>query len=333
MAGYDDWDAWEDSRPAAYDFDADADATAERTSRPRSGSKRAASRKSRRIAPRLRLVVLAVLCLSLAFFLIRVVLDQIAPMPESVSFSKQPIQISSDADDSSESSLAEDVSDEDTELTDEEKLQYIEDNPDLFPSELVERLESNPETLDYVYYYPELHDQTPEIDLSEEAAADEVPLLLQWDSRWGYAEYAGGLIGYTGCGPTCLSMVALYLTDDPTYTPLAVAAYAEEAGYCLDSSGTTWDLMREGCTHYGLVAEELSLVENKMIAALEAGQPLICNVGPGDFTDAGHYIVITGYVDGAFTICDPNSPQRSAQTWSFERLESQIKNIWAYSLA
>ena len=34
-----------------------------------------------------------------------------------------------------------------------------------------------------------------------------------------------------------------------------------------------------------------------------------------------------------FTVNDPNSPMRSSQHWSYETLEGQISNLWAFSKA
>lgn len=68
-----------------------------------------------------------------------------------------------------------------------------------------------------------------------------------------------------------------------------------------------------------------------MSSALEEGDLIICVLGPGDFTDSGHFILLTGYQDGAFTVNDPNSPLRSQQTWSYDTLSGQIKNLWALS--
>lgn len=158
-------------------------------------------------------------------------------------------------------------------------------------------------------------------------------MLLQWDSRWGYKSYGSGLIGYTGCGPTCLSMVALYLTGNPDYDPATIARYAEQEGYYVSGSGTAWDLMDTGCRHFGLSSQEVPFEEHQMAALVQEGNPLICVLGPGDFTDAGHFIVITGYTGEGFTICDPNSPLRSAQIWTYARLNGQVKNVWAFSLA
>ena len=81
----------------------------------------------------------------------------------------------------------------------------------------------------------------------------------------------------------------------------------------------------------GLSAKELPLVKGKMVDAVEAGHPVILALGKGDFTSSGHYIVLTGWVDGAFTVNDPNSRVRSGKQWTYEELEGQIRNIWEIS--
>ncbi len=220
------------------------------------------------------------------------------------------------------------------ELTDEEKLEIIlSDDGDIYPARLQKEVTDYPQTIDFVYHYPEYVSRAlGEIDLSEEAEQDSVPLLIQWDSRWGYQPYGGGLIGYAGCGPTALSMVVLYLTNDPDMTPLYIADWADSAGYFSDG-GTSWGLMSTGCSEFGLKAETLSLTEEAMKQALDEGKPIICNVGPGDFTVGGHYIVVTGYTDEGFTVNDSNSPENSAKVWPFDVLQDQIKILWAYSVA
>lgn len=198
-----------------------------------------------------------------------------------------------------------------------------------YPEALQALWEKNEDARPFVESYFEQKDKHPEIDLSQEAASDTVPLLLQWDQRWGYESYSGGLLGCTGCGPTCLSMAALYLTGNSDYSPKYVAEYATEQGYAVVGSGTAWALMSDGAADFGLDSEELPLSENSMVSALENGKLIVCVLGPGDFTDSGHFIVLTGYQDGAFTVNDPNSPTRSAQTWSYDQLSPQIKNLWA----
>ena len=201
-----------------------------------------------------------------------------------------------------------------------------------WPEELVELLDKNPETKDFVLNYPLLKDSTPEIDLSEHTDTGHVPLLFQWDQRWGYNQYAGELMGLSGCGPTCLSMVCLYLLDDPIYTPKYIAEFAEENGYGVDGNGSAWTLISSGGVELGLDVTEIPLDENRIIRNLEAGNPIICVMGPGDFTSTGHYIVLTGYADGTVTVNDPNSNARSGQRWELASIMGQIRNLWVCRL-
>ena len=115
----------------------------------------------------------------------------------------------------------------------------------------------------------------------------------------------------TGCGPTNLAMVVLYLTGDKTVTPASVAEYAESAGYSVPGSGSSWTLISEGCEHYGIHAEEVPMDEDRIKAKLDEGCLIIINVGPGDFTDSGHFITIIGYDRDGFIINDSNSRTNS----------------------
>ena len=56
---------------------------------------------------------------------------------------------------------------------------------------------------------------------------------------------------------------------------------------------------------------------------------MICSVGPGDFTTDGHFIVLVDTnPDGTVTLRDPNSPERTAQTWELDRVLNQCLNLW-----
>ena len=190
-----------------------------------------------------------------------------------------------------------------------------------YPGQLKELAKKNDEAIDFIYEYPKEHSKEHDIDLTAETAQDTVPLLQQWDERWGYEKYSGNYFAASGCGPTALSMVVLYLTHDAQASPLAVAEYAKEAGYSVDGSGSAWNLMSKGCRHYGVN-------EDIFKEKLDEGNLIVVNVGPGDFTDNGHFMVITGYDDEGFTINDPNSIIKSNTHWQFERLHSQIRAAW-----
>lgn len=210
--------------------------------------------------------------------------------------------------------------------------EYIKSHPMLYTEDLLELSEKNEETVEYVYNYPFVGENDFIMDLSEEVVADTVPLLLQWDTRWGYCKYGSGLIGYTGCGPTCLSMVSLFLTGNEKYTPKYIAEYAEREGYYVQGSGTSWELMSSGCNKFGLKATELSLDESVILSALDRGHPIICAMGRGDFTDSGHFIVITGYDGEGLHINDPNSKDRSEKKWEYSQIKWQIRNLWAFQV-
>ncbi len=197
-----------------------------------------------------------------------------------------------------------------------------------YPQYIIDLLESNPETEDFVLNYP-FREKT-EASLSG-VERETVPLFLQWDPMWGYEDYGSSIIAVTGCGPTCLSMAGYYLTGDLNMSPSRMAEFAEKNGYYEPGYGSSWTLISEGAGKLGLTATELPLVKKKMVTALEEGSPVILAMGPGDFTTTGHYIVLTGVKDGKFQVNDPNSRIRSEKLWSYEELEGQIRNIWAIS--
>ena len=207
-------------------------------------------------------------------------------------------------------------------------LAHLED----YPQELLELAVRNPETVDFVADYPQEKDRTP-AETVEEAERGTIPLLLQWDPRWGCAQYGDGPMALNGCGPTALSMVICGLTGDGTATPYAVAQYAQEMGYYVDGVGTSWELMSAGGTHFGVTARELPLSQSVMENALAAGEPIICSVGPGDFTTSGHFIVLSRLEDGKFQVRDPNRRSTSEKLWDYDTLAGQITNLWAFSVA
>ena len=200
-----------------------------------------------------------------------------------------------------------------------------------YPEGVINLLAKQPESEAFVLLYPEKQGTKQSIRLTEYKNCTEVPLLIQWDTRWGYAPYGNGIVGLDGCGPTCLSMVSIYLTHNTKLTPDYIAEYAYENGYYKDGVGTMWSLMTEGAENLGLSARELPLDEQTIKNSLDSGEVIICSVGEGDFTTKGHFIVLTDYNNGMISVNDPNSYSNSQQTYSYERLKPQIKNLWSYS--
>lgn len=201
-----------------------------------------------------------------------------------------------------------------------------------YPESLLKLLEKNPEAEQFVLDYPKNKDKHVEIDISKEVKEGEIPLFIQWDERWGYETYGEDFLALTGCGPTSLSMVRCGLSGDGDWDPYRVARVADGEGYYVNGAGSSWNLMTDGAEKLGLKAEEVPFDAEHICAELEAGHPIICVVGPGDFTDSGHFLVLTGVDDqGHIILNDPNSRIRSRQTWDLDQLMLQIKNLWSYS--
>lgn len=198
-----------------------------------------------------------------------------------------------------------------------------------YPESILALLERNPETETFVLEYPLKKGQAVDVDMSEFENCDSVPLFMQWDPRWGYIPYGSDVAGLTGCGPVCLSMAAWYWTEDPQFSPDKILAFALENGYYSKGNGSSWTLISEGGVKLGFDVTELPLDENRILKNLEVGNPIICAMGPGDFTTSGHYIVMIGTENGLIRVNDPNSRTNSEKLWTYEEVAPQIRNLWA----
>ncbi len=212
----------------------------------------------------------------------------------------------------------------------DKRVNNIIDNYKDYPEILLEMLIRDTDMLDFVLDYPQKIGNVYSDNVGK-VKKDTIPLLLQWDTRWGYAKYGDSSIAISGCGPTALSMVIVGLTGDNSMTPYVIAKFSESNGYYLTNSGTSWNLMTEGTQKLGIKSKEISLSKSEIYNALKKGHPIICSMRPGDFTTTGHFIVLTSIEDGKIRVNDPNSKKRSETLWTYEKLEYQIKNLWEFS--
>lgn len=210
-----------------------------------------------------------------------------------------------------------------------EEIQAILENKAAYPMNMLEALANNPEMTDFVTGYLTA-EQTATGGLNEREMEQEHPLFLQWDPRWGYVSYGDDSnVGLAGCGPTCLSMALYELTRDASLTPDKIATYGMENGYYMAGTGTLWALIEDVPVLYGIRVENPTIDETALKQELDAGKVLICAMRQGDFTAAGHFIVIYGYDEEGFLVNDPNCVARSRKSWSFEQIGGQIKQVWA----
>lgn len=198
-----------------------------------------------------------------------------------------------------------------------------------YPDKLLEALANNPEMIGFVAGYLNREEELEPV-LTETEKKQDFPLFLQWDPRWGYEDYGdGGMIGLSGCGPTCVSMALYYLTGDEEITPDVIARYSMENGHYVSGVGTAWALVEDAAQQYGVSAVQRRISEESLLQSLDRGCVLICSMSKGDFTAAGHFIVIYGYDEDGFLVNDPNCVARSRMRWTWDTLQGQIKNVWA----
>lgn len=153
----------------------------------------------------------------------------------------------------------------------------------------------------------------------------------QNDPAWSGYLY-GGLdpMNAYGCGPTALAIAVSSLTDTP-FTPVDAAKWSEENGCYSPGNGSAHALIPTGAASHGLHVEKLAqLTPDAFCDALSFDKLLILLMGPGDFSDSGHFIVAYGYDEnGNILVADPASKERSDIHWPAETLISQL-STWAH---
>lgn len=156
------------------------------------------------------------------------------------------------------------------------------------------------------------------------------PHLYQTDPAWASKPYGGGTVALNACGPTVMSMLYVYYTGNTEMDPGTMAAWADERTFA-PTGATEWAFFTDGAERLGLTSKMVNPDRSAIADALRAGHPVVCVVGPGDFTNLGHYILLTGIDEaGTVSICDPNSPRTSARRWDLTRVLHQTEVAWVF---
>lgn len=209
--------------------------------------------------------------------------------------------------------------------------EYLEDGT-IVRYKMLRLAAKEPEAIPFVRDWPTKY-CADEPDYTEDHAdetSNGVPRLYQWDKRWGYTEYSSTTFALTGCAPTAMAMVYQARTGDTSKSPYDMGVYAMQNGYATQFDGTDGSLFTYGAAGLGLTGTIIGNDGASLTSALANGQLVVVNVGPGDFTDSGHYFVATGLAsDGSVMINDPFSAVRSEQTWDANTIASQTKIMYA----
>ena len=149
----------------------------------------------------------------------------------------------------------------------------------------------------------------------------------QTDSAWAETPYGTDTIGRYGCGPAAMAMVVSTLTGAVT-DPAEMARHCVDQGYWAKKHGSYWSIVPGVAEDYGLTCTSFlpeETEEDVIIHALNTGQLLVALVGPGHFTNGGHFIVLRGItLDGSILVADPASPERSLTTWDLDLILEEL---------
>ncbi|MCM1149585.1 MAG: C39 family peptidase [Butyricicoccus sp.] len=152
-----------------------------------------------------------------------------------------------------------------------------------------------------------------------------VTYFCQADERWCELPFGTDTIGPYGCGPTALAMAVSSMTGE-TVDPEQMAQRAFELGCWAKGHGSWHSIVNIVAADFGLASEGFEGRDaDSLINALVSGKLLVALMGPGHFTDGGHFILLRGVtLSGEILVADPNSRERSLTAWDPEIILSEL---------
>lgn len=140
---------------------------------------------------------------------------------------------------------------------------------------------------------------------------NEVIFYDQNDYKTPFCGINGTTISGYGCGITASAIVTSTLLQDSKYDPLYMndLAKANNTGAFCNRGGTNVSFFKYFADKFGFKYASYNKDQGaNVVEALKTGNSLvIAHMGPGDFTNNGHYIVLSGINEQGFVeVHDPN---------------------------
>ncbi len=152
----------------------------------------------------------------------------------------------------------------------------------------------------------------------------------QKDPRWKDYLWGGSdPMSVYGCGPTAMAMIANAFGDRGPIIPVTMAEWCDMNGQRGAHAGSNHSIVMTALPEFGLTVESMqsSLTTEAMCDALRNGCVLVALVGPGYFTDGGHFIVIRGINDdGTVNIADPASAEHTRTPYDPAFILGELKS-------
>lgn len=169
-------------------------------------------------------------------------------------------------------------------------------------------------------------DSAGEYTLSLTTSIGTLTYYNQSDSRWADYLYGGSdPLAVYGCGPTVMAMLVNSFTEN-TCQPPDMAAWAAANHYWSPGYGTKHEFILEGAAAFGLHAEPFKdFTAEGVMAELKSGHILVALMGPGHFSDSGHFIIITDdWPDNQVRVADPARIERTEAAWDVQIILDEL---------
>ena len=143
----------------------------------------------------------------------------------------------------------------------------------------------------------------------------------QADEAWNHS---GLSIHSAGCGPSAIAVCITNLTSK-WVTPVDVASWGSQNGY-YSSAGSVHEGIPAMVEHFGLQCEGAGTDYEKIKAALKNSNFVIGLMGPGYFTNGGHFITLVEIdQDDQVTVADVGSRRRSQFKYALKDVIGESK--------
>lgn len=237
------------------------------------------------------------------------------------------------------SGISSELSQEFTEALDRnDQLAQIAQNADQYDDDrLLELALNEPDAISFVANY--LTADKSGSSYGDTVTKGEVPLLYNWDTRWGYVSYGDGCIGVTGSAPTTVAMAYMGLTGNSDKTPATIAQAVSTSSTSSNSSDSSTtsssdadsvETMIQLMTSAGLSATQYESSSDTLVACLSdssVAAVLINDDGLIEDTDAHWALVVGMNSDGSLNVFDPTSTEVSTLTWSSSTIANASSTI------
>lgn len=164
----------------------------------------------------------------------------------------------------------------------------------------------------------------------EENAKISLVYYNQKDDIWKESSYGSDSISGYGCGPTACAILISTLTDQ-TVTPADMAEWSVQNGCYIEGGGSYHMLIPLACKSYGLtVTGYTGSQREEILDALRNGSLVSVIMGPGHFTESGHFIVLYGITEeGKILVSDPASRENSEKEWDADIIFEEARSYAA----